>query len=384
MISNTTHRAFLSRRLLLLLALLAAGGAQAAVFCVATPAELQQALTAAANSPGNDEIRIRTGVYAAPNAFLYSSQNPGWLQVSGGWQPSGDEPCATRVHRADATVLDGEGQRRALRLVYFNNTGPVPPIRPQFFIDNLRLANGYGNDATFERGGGLHLSAFSHHHVSVWLDNLIIENSRGYFAGGAEVYLSHGGLRITNSLFLDNGAPTTAGAHLSISIVATDNVSAPAATIASSTFAGGTCPGQGTRGCGILMGIGEGIHLDVLNSLFWGNAIADISLEGLAHIGNGIGTARLDSTLAPVLSGNLAPLVQRPLTGDPRFVEPGSGDFRLRDDSPFIDAGLAAVAQLPPLDLDGQPRVRFGITDPGPYENQTWDFLFADGFQGQP
>jgi len=32
------------------------------------------------------------------------------------------------------------------------------------------------------------------------------------------------------------------------------------------------------------------------------------------------------------------------------------------------------------LDLDAKPRHRFDATDPGPYENQTWDFLFDDGF----
>ena len=71
------------------------------------------------------------------------------------------------------------------------------------------------------------------------------------------------------------------------------------------------------------------------------------------------------------------------LSGDPRFVDPANGDFRLRDDSPFINLGLATVPNAPVgvLDLDARPRQRFGATDPGAYENQTWDFLFDDGFE---
>ena len=33
------------------------------------------------------------------------------------------------------------------------------------------------------------------------------------------------------------------------------------------------------------------------------------------------------------------------------------------------------------IDLDGSLRTRFDAADPGAYENQTWDFLFADGFE---
>jgi PKD repeat protein len=65
------------------------------------------------------------------------------------------------------------------------------------------------------------------------------------------------------------------------------------------------------------------------------------------------------------------------LTADPRFVNAAIGNYRLRGDSPAIDAGLDSV--LPPtllVDLDGQPR-RFdgppasaNLVDMGAYESR--------------
>jgi hypothetical protein len=42
------------------------------------------------------------------------------------------------------------------------------------------------------------------------------------------------------------------------------------------------------------------------------------------------------------------------LSVDPRFVDPTSGDFHLRDDSPCIDAG--GLTNAPPIDIDGDAR----------------------------
>lgn len=47
------------------------------------------------------------------------------------------------------------------------------------------------------------------------------------------------------------------------------------------------------------------------------------------------------------------------IDADPRFVNPGNGDFRLRPDSTCIDAGIVAES-MPPQDLAGMHRVMFG------------------------
>jgi hypothetical protein len=100
-------------------------------------------------------------------------------------------------------------------------------------------------------------------------------------------------------------------------------------------------------------------------------------------IGIGDGKASAGSSLITTVGGNLPLASTDALSGEPRFVDPAHGDWRLRDDSPFINRGLAAVPNVPliVLDLDAKPRERFGTTDPGAYENQTWDHLFDDGFE---
>lgn len=59
------------------------------------------------------------------------------------------------------------------------------------------------------------------------------------------------------------------------------------------------------------------------------------------------------------------------ITAEPRFVDPASGDFRLRSDSPCIDAGNNAFTQGA-TDLDAQPRITRGTVDIGAYEFQAF------------
>jgi len=54
-------------------------------------------------------------------------------------------------------------------------------------------------------------------------------------------------------------------------------------------------------------------------------------------------------------------------SADPRFVNPGAGDYHLRAGSPAIDAGSAQARALP-ADLDGRPRAQGAALDLGAYE----------------
>lgn len=64
---------------------------------------------------------------------------------------------------------------------------------------------------------------------------------------------------------------------------------------------------------------------------------------------------------------------------DPRFVDPGNGDYHLRPDSPCIDAGMGAVFSAPAFDLDGNERPCGGEVDMGVYESCGARFRRGDG-----
>lgn len=354
--------------------------AQAAIQCVSTSSELQAALTAAAASPADDEIRLRQGVYVTFTAtFTYTSQNPGWMFVTGGWVEANGNNCGAQVRNAASTVLTGGGQRQVLQINY--NSANPPASGPRYGVDNLSIRDGLGTG--FIRGGGLSMVSTVDRQTELWLDNVIVANSSGYFGGGADLYVARGLIRVVNSLFTHNSAPTSAYGHLSAVVVATDSGAGDGIVIANSTFGHGSCPGNGTRGCGIGLSVAGGVRATVVNSLFAANAISDVNIEGAALIGLGDGTGVASYSRIPTVSGNL-PLVQsNALVGDPGFVDAVNQDYRLRDDSPFINAGLGTlpVYGFHPSDIAGNLRVRFGALDPGAYENQTWDFLFAHGFQ---
>jgi len=350
-----------------------------ATWCVHDSTELRQALADAATSPEDDDIRIRGGVYVGDaGAFAYTSRNTASLSISGGWYSDGSGDCAQMRVDASRTVIDGAGVRQALHVYHMPPAGATQAAT--LSIANLSLRNGYGDPAVFLRGGGLDMNSFSDAWTELRLENLVVADNDGYFAGGANLYAKNGSVRIAGSLFDANRASTSSSAQLAVSTNVNPDV-AQDVVIANSTFVRGRCAGLGGRGCGVRVGLVAGAHLDVLNSLFFDNAGSDLDVEGSIELGGG--SARADSSLIEHVGGLLALDAQRALAGDPHFVDAANGDFHLRDDSPFINLGLATIPaySFDVVDLDGWPRARFGAVDPGAYENQTWDFLFADGFE---
>lgn len=363
---------------LLFAAALTPGFARAtATWCVHDSTELRQALADAATSPEDDDIRVREGVYVDDGAFAYISRNAASLSISGGWYSDGSGDCAQMRVDASRTVIDGGGVRQALRIYHMPPAGATQAA--SLSVANLSLRNGFGDPATFQRGGGLDMNSLSDAWTELHLDNLIVAGNDGYFAGGANLYAKNGSVRIAGSLFDANRASTSSSAQASISTNTIPGV-AQNVVIAHSTFARGRCAELSGRGCGVRVGLVSGAHLDVLDSLFFDNAGTDLDIEGSIQLGDG--SASADSSLVAHVGGSLPLDAQRALAGDPRFVDAVNGDFRLRDDSAFIHLELAPIPAyaFDAIDLDGSLRSRFGAADPGAYENQTWDFLFADGF----
>ena len=345
-------------------------GAGAAVYCVNNPTELQSALSAAAASSSDDEVRLVRGVYGPAQTLVYNSQNPGWVFVLGGY----DVGCGGRSGDARTTVLDGGLARQVLQMT-FNPPGATAQ-GPRIGVDNFTVQNGVA--AGFTRGGGIALASYGTAQAELWVDNLIVRNNSGYFSGGINLYTERGLIRVANSLFDGNTAPSSAFGHLATVVNHTEAVNGTGVIIANSTFVNGSCAGQDGRGCGIGLSLPTGIRADVINSLFSNNAISDVNIENGLTTG---GSASIDYSLVGAITGNLAPIITNPVSGDPGFVDAVGGDFHLRDNSALINRGLG----VPPyyafnsFDIDGNPRVRSAALDVGAYENQ--NMMFGNGFE---
>lgn len=348
--------------------------AAAATYCVGTVAELRNALNAAAASGEDDEIRVRTGTYATGGTpFIYNSTNSGWFGLFGGYEEFNGNPCGRRVQEATATVLTASRNNRVL-LVAHNAPMNAPATR--YILDNLTFDGGVA--PTGFNSGALDIFTNVEASNEFWLDNLIVRNSTASFAGGVGLYMRRGLIKLTNSLFHANSA-TNAGAHLTLTVL--QGVASPNVIVSGNTFSGGTCPGQDLRGCGIIMGLGGSVQAQVINSVFHANQINDVTAEGLAAGGFGSGTLRYDDSLVPVSGGTLTPTINRPLSGDPGFIDAAGGDFRPGDGSILVNRGFTATPFYQPnvFDLRAGRRVVGFARDVGAYEHQ--DRLFRDSLE---
>jgi hypothetical protein len=371
-------------RWLALLAWLVVGQAPAATFCVGNATELQAALSAA-QAAGDDEIRLRTGVYLVANRLLYATANPGWLVLTGGYLESGGLPCGARVTDAGATVLDGQGAVQIMLLSY--QPGDASTSATRFYIENFTLRNGVGSG--FQRGGGLDISLTGANATNeIWLDNLVVRNNSGYFAGGINASVANGYIRVVNSLFDANSAPTTAAAHAAFVVNASPAAYGRAVVVANSTFARGTCagnPGSGyTRGCGISINFGTGLTAEIANSVFHQNQIADLTAES-GFTPNGNERVFVRDSLLPLANGTMPRTIATPVTGDPLFADASSGNFLPQEASPLVNRGVlpipGAYIQYNGFDVGGGLRNRFGAIDVGALERQALDSVFRDGFE---
>jgi len=353
------------------LVMAACQSAAAAVHCVSTPTEFQNALNLSSASAEDDEIRVRANQYPLTQTLLYVSTNPGALTIKGGYL---DAPCNARSLDASATVLDGGGTSRVM-LLTFQPPNQSSATATRLAVENFTIRNGNAGET---RGGGISMSSTNQGaSAEIWLDNMIFRDNAGFFSGGADLYTERGLVRVANCLFDGNTAPTTAYAHLAAVSAKSDFGNAQGVMITLSTFVGARCPNLGGRACGVGVLVPFGTRADVIDSVFDDNQAGDIGFESTAGT---LGTAYLYYNRIGARTGNVTPTEFGNVTESPRFVDPAARNYRLRNDSPLLNRALATpnYYSYSVADLDGANRIQTTYPDLGAYENQ--DAVYSDGF----
>lgn len=342
--------------------LLGAQRAQASMFCVGSTAELQAALAAAETEYNVSEIKLKTGTYfaPAPSGFVFRGLQGGssWLVIVGGY----NSDCTARTLSVYATLLQGNGLNSVLSIEMPNGS----PSR-RVYLENFMIVGGDTPSNANTSGGGLRYSgSYDGGFQELYLYNLLISgNHSNYFAGGMDVYMGDGGVRLANVLFSNNSAALQFGQG-SVTIARGDTVGGGVDVI-NSTFANGSCtPGSG-RGCGLALRTQGNAVARVYNSLFGGHAIGDLNFELSAakqvYRSNVPSILGVTTTLSDVVNV------------DPQFT----ATFELAPASPFINWGMSPGLPFQPLgyDLVGQLRVN-GVIDAGAFESPR---SFFSGFE---
>jgi hypothetical protein len=327
----------------------------AAVFCVGSATQLQDALSSAASNGQDDLIKIRAGYYALGEPFEYLATEPNNLFLIGGY----DVGCNV-ADAAAATTFDGQDGSGLLLL---DAEGPADASTTIALV-NLTWQNGI--DYAF------FTSQFAPVLVSLTGAKLLIE--RNQFRGNSSTETacsilleSSTSVTVSNSLFTGNAA-SAAGASPVCA-----NASDPGATYAgyfhSNTVTGNSGPDQLIAYSGVKLG---GAHTwSVANNILYDNSSVDLGVNAPAELrNNDIGVKYVAMGVSATSSGDVSV--------DPGFVS--GSNFHLHSDSAIVNAGPASVpGGLGLDDLEGNPRIVGKGVDIGAYENQ--DAIFADDFQ---
>jgi len=238
--------------------------------------------------------------------------------------------------------------------------------------------------------------------TSAVIEGITVENASVSGRGGAAVYSRSGCPTIRNCIFLDNYADKGAAIYLTGTLVGTgvienctfisNNTAGIGAAICIEQVQGGDrwirnclffeneayfqqggaifCNTQAANSNTYIANnlfisnvapIGDALSIvfntRAWNNIFWNNGDDPVRVVNGATIGDSIIQGL---PVTPDGAGNYG--------ADPQFVDFAGGNYRLRSTSPGVNTGRATDGMS--TDLDGNPRIRGGIIDIGPYELQ--------------
>ncbi len=210
------------------------------------------------------------------------------------------------------------------------------------------------------------------------VSNCLVRGNRiGCYNGGngGGIYMGYGGMMMLCDSIIANNQLTGVSGYRFGGGIYCNGGGAP--------YVGGTCVlrnclvlgnivGSGNYGDGIYVASGsarlenctvanntnQGINraggmVTVTNSIIWGNGVdvtGTVTL-GWSDSGNGV-----------------TPGVNGCLSADPLFEGAATNNYRLRKESPCLNAGINLAWMIGALDLDGDPRIKNGLVDMGAYE----------------
>ena len=332
------------RRLAALLLLMSSTSSMAMEFCVGTITELNNALVVAASQAGQTTvIKIKQGTYHVGGGLLTpAGTHPIFqpLELQGGYSSD----CSARTINPDNTIFDADGS--AVVALSVLGTSLVEGIRFQS-ISGYHIVN-------------IESSADD---VSIRFRNNAFAGTSVHFQNGndADSEIVHG----LSVRFINNrsngfpGQPTGQGSALNI-------YGASHVRVVGNTFADNT--GNGIRLC-------NNDDVIVSNNIAWNNTDGDIRIYDDCSGDNGPGDVQFKSNMFGNVIANLVGDSGNnfPST-NPLFISSGSGNYRLQNVSPAINAGTISGNQAS-VDLLGNPRVVGSAVDIGGYESSIDDTI---------
>ena len=346
---------------------LAAAGAEpahGATFCVDTGAELQAALSAAADNGVNDVIKLEGGLYTGGGtvAFAYNNTSDNSsVVISGGWLSLGAMfPCVSQSFGPSASVLSGQGVRPVLR------ASGGPGTSGAITIENLTVRDGFSTgDAA-----GLDVGQTGGFSGPVLIDRVDVDgNTATTIGGGGRVASDGGTVTLRNSLFRNNRC---GGYTCTVEVfVSFGNSATLRGFIGNNTFVGNQCSNGAPGTCFGGIYVGGSARQAVYNNLFFDIGGADAYLGGPNVLLFNNNFTLLDGEDPLDLGGNTN-------VHDPGFVDAANQDFRLEPGSPMRNAGTSGYGSGT-LDFDGKPRLNDQQVDIGAFEND--NLVFRDGYE---
>lgn len=352
----------------------------ATTHCVSSADELNTTLALAQSDVDDPDIRIRTGLYLAPDSgwTIDIHENRG-ITISGGYLDAG---CQTISLDASLTVLDGQDKARPLTI----DTTFAEPFSggKTITVSGLTFQNGLGDTV-----GGLKVSDAG----PIYTGHILIERNifRHNVASTVSEENSAGGLlaatdgdTFDGSTFLivrDN----LFDGNVALDASALQMYSNNSISITNNTFVGNRFTDASLPHRAVATGF-TASNANYSNNIFWNNdpdnflATFDIRVDdanfrrpGTVLVNNNVGSID-GATLTEAGTTNI----------DPAFVDEAGGDFRLTRTSNLLDSGVDAPNDgAGDADVKGSMRLQGLHIDRGAYESIA-GIVFADDFEGHP